>query len=189
MLFFRLPSLACSVLSFPFPFLSLSLLWPLLFTTVLPVARWGSAAKLATGRAGNPPRDSARREQREGQRHTPVGVPSTPLHSAAGGRSVRPHGVRRRTAQTQIPAPPNGPSCRELRSHGDERHTAGCASLRLTRCPMHATSPRCTGAHGPKNSVCLSFLPPFSPKLLTPSHERSQSESHGAETQRAGRAG
>jgi hypothetical protein len=74
----------------PHPSPSPSRLPPPMLTSVLPVARWGTAAKLATGRAGNPPCDSTRRKQRGGKRHTPEGVPSPPLHSAADGRSVRP---------------------------------------------------------------------------------------------------
>jgi hypothetical protein len=70
--------------------ISLVLAGPASLTSVLPVARWGTAAKLATGRGDNPPHDSARREQRGGKRRTPGGVPSTPLHSAAVGTSVRP---------------------------------------------------------------------------------------------------
>jgi hypothetical protein len=75
---------------FPPPPACLCAVRPRAVTSVLPVARWGSAAKQATGRGDNPPHDSARREQQGGTGHIPVGASSAPLHSAAGGRSVRP---------------------------------------------------------------------------------------------------
>jgi hypothetical protein len=139
-------------------------------TTVLPVARWGTAAKLATGRAGNPPCDSTRRKQRGGTGHIPIGVPSASLHSAADGSSVRP-------SPMECVAAPHRPRfvVHHMGHHVARRGVMATSGIPLDAPPWGLPSAGCTEGERAvrrstvrKTRVCLSFLALFLPKLLTP---------------------
>jgi hypothetical protein len=128
----------------------------------------GIGRKTGHRKRGNPPT----RQRTEGATgrdgtHTnrcPIGSPTQRCRREAC--TSIPYGVRRRTARTKICAVPKAVARRRPWLHGDEWHTAGCASLRAVGGALWRPWRCCGGKLQAKQCVLpklfgLSFCPPL----------------------------